>query len=50
MRRLDIYVKLEMELDETEDQKRIAAEMERSMRRFYGVRTVEITNVVERDD
>jgi hypothetical protein len=49
MARTDIYLKVEIDLDEKEKPERIAAEICRVIRRVYGVRQAEVTNMVERD-
>lgn len=50
MQRLDIYLKVELELDDSEQPKRVARELERILAKFYGVRTVEATNLVVHED
>lgn len=49
MRRSDIYLKVEVILDEKETADRLAAEICRMVRKIYGVRQAEVQNVVERD-
>jgi hypothetical protein len=49
MSRTDVYVKVEIDLDEKEKPERIAAEICRVIRRVYGVRQAEVTNMVERE-
>lgn len=50
MQRLDIYLKVELELDNTEQPQRVARELERILSKYYGVRSVETTNVVKHED
>ncbi|MFN0101594.1 MAG: hypothetical protein ACKV2U_05820 [Bryobacteraceae bacterium] len=50
MQRLDIFLKVELELDNSEQPQRIARELERILRKHYGVRTAEATNLVVRED
>ena len=49
MQRADIYLKVELVLDEKESPDRLAAEICRMVRKIYGVRQAEVQNVVERD-
>jgi hypothetical protein len=49
MRRLDLHLKVELDLDEKESAERVAAEICRAIRRVYGVRLAEVSNTVERD-
>ena len=49
MARTDVYLKVELDLDEKEDPGRMAAEICRVIRRIYGVRQAEVTNMVERE-
>jgi hypothetical protein len=46
MRRTDVYLKLEIEHAEDELPQRIAAEICRRVEKLYGVRAVEISNLV----
>lgn len=50
MQRLDIYLKVELELDDSEQPQRIARELERILRKHYGVRNVETSNISVRED
>lgn len=50
MQRLDIFFKVELELDNSERPQRIATELERLLKRYYGVRNAEITNMVSHED
>jgi len=49
MRRIDLYLKVELDLDEKESPERVAAEICRVIRRVYGVRKAEVSNMVERE-
>jgi hypothetical protein len=49
MARADVYLKIELDLDELEKPERIAAEMCRILRKIYGVRQAEVSNIVERE-
>lgn len=50
MQRLDIYLKVELELDNSEQPQRVARELERLLKKVYGVRSVEATNLVVQED
>ena len=49
MARADVYLKIELDLDELEKPERIAAEMCRMLKKIYGVRQAEVANIVERE-
>ena len=49
MRRLDLYVKVELDIDEKEKPERVAEQVCRAIRKVYGVRSAEVSNAVERD-
>lgn len=49
MRRTDLYLKVELELDEHESPERLAAEICRMIRKLYGVRQAEVSSIVERE-
>jgi hypothetical protein len=49
MVRTDVYLKVELDLEEGEKPERVAAEICRLIRRVYGVRNAEVTNFVEKD-
>jgi hypothetical protein len=49
MRRTDVYLKVELALDEKESAERVAAEICRVIRRVYGVRKSEVSSMIERD-
>jgi hypothetical protein len=50
MRRTDLYLKVELDLDDKESLERVAAEICRNIRRVYGVRKTEVSSMVERDE
>jgi hypothetical protein len=49
MRRTDLYIKVELVIDETEQPDRLAAEICRLIRKLYGVRSAEVSNMVEKE-
>jgi len=49
MRRTDVYLKVELVLDEKEQLERVAAELCRMIRRVHGVRSAEVSNTVDKD-
>ena len=49
MARTDLYLKVELDLDEKEDPERVANEICRMIRRLYGVRAAEVSNMVKKD-
>jgi hypothetical protein len=49
MVRTDVYLKIELELDEKESPARVAAELCRLLRRTHGVRQAEVSSMVERE-
>ena len=49
MLRTDLYLKVELDLDEGEKPERLASEICRTIRKIYGVRGAEISSIVERD-
>ncbi|HYK58865.1 MAG TPA: hypothetical protein VEV85_05495 [Bryobacteraceae bacterium] len=49
MARADVYLKIELDLDDLEKPERIAAEMCWMLRKIYGVRQAEVSNIVERE-
>lgn len=50
MQYLDIHLKVALELDDSEQPQRVARELERILGKFYGVRSVETTNVAVHED
>ena len=49
MPRTDVYLKVELDLPEKEKPERVAAEICRQIRKIYGVRSAEVTNMVDHD-
>ena len=49
MQRVDVYLKLELEVDEKDSPEKRAHEICRQLLKAYGVRSAEISNVVEKD-
>jgi len=49
MQRADLYVKVELVLDQRESPERLALEICKAIRRIYGVRTAEVSSIVERE-
>jgi hypothetical protein len=49
MPRTDLYLKVELDLDEKEKPERVAAEICRQIKKVYGVRSAEVSNIVEKD-
>jgi hypothetical protein len=49
MARTDVYLKVEVDLDEKEKPERIAAELCRQLRKIYGVRSAEVTSMIDRE-
>ena len=49
MVRTDVYIKVEVALDEKESAERVAAEICRMIRKMHGVRHAEVSNLVEKD-
>jgi len=49
MQRVDLYLKVELELDDKDTTERIAGEICRQLMKRYGVRRAEVSNVVEKD-
>jgi hypothetical protein len=50
MKRTDLYVKVELDYDDDEKPERLATEICRVIRRVYGVRKVEVSSMIERDN
>ena len=46
MRRTDVYLKVELDLDPSESPERIAAEIVRLIRKVYSVRTAEVSSIM----
>jgi hypothetical protein len=49
MKRVDLYVKVEVELDEEEELDRIAREIVRQLEKNYAVRSAELSSAVTRE-
>jgi len=49
MQRVDLYIKVEVELDEGETPERIANEICRMLQKLYFVRSAELSNAVSRE-
>jgi len=49
MPRADLYVKVELDVDERETPERLAAEVCKQIRKVYGVRAAEVSSIVERE-
>ncbi|MGQ9919492.1 MAG: hypothetical protein ACUVS7_19010 [Bryobacteraceae bacterium] len=49
MAAVDIYLKVETDLDESENPRRFAAELCRALERIYGVRRAEVMSLHERE-
>ncbi|MCS7043561.1 MAG: hypothetical protein NZR01_12300 [Bryobacteraceae bacterium] len=49
MKAVDIYVKVEADLDESENPQKFAAELCRALERIYGVRRAETMSVHEHE-
>jgi len=49
MARADLYLKVELDLDEDEKPARTAAEICRMIKKVYGVRAAEVSSLIERD-
>jgi hypothetical protein len=49
MARTDLYIKVELDLNEKEKPERVASEICRTLLKLYGVRSAEVSNMVEKD-
>ena len=49
MKRVDLYIKVELELDKEEKPERVAAEICRQLEKIYFVRSAELSNSVTRE-
>jgi hypothetical protein len=49
MRRVDLYIKVEVELDENEEPERVAREICRQLEKNYVVRSAELSNAVTKE-
>lgn len=50
MPRTDLYLKVEIDIDDKEQPERLATEICRQIRRVYGVRSAELLNVIDREN
>lgn len=46
MKRIDVYVKIEVDLQESESAEQLSREMVRMILKFYGVRKAEVQNMI----
>lgn len=46
MQNIDLYLKVEADLDDSEDAKKFAREIIRTIEKIYGVRRAEVSNMV----
>ena len=49
MQRVDLYLKLELAVDDKDDPAKLAGEICRQLLKSYGVRRAEVSNIVERE-
>ena len=49
MQRVDLYIKVEVELEEDETPERVAGEICRQLQKIYFVRSAELSNAVTRE-
>jgi hypothetical protein len=49
MQRVDLYLKVELEVDEKDTPERVAGEICRQLLKNYGVRRAEVSNLVDKD-
>ncbi len=49
MQRVDLYLKLELDVDDKDTVERVAGEICRQLLKKYGVRRAEVSSVVDRD-
>ena len=49
MRRTDLYLKVKLILDDKEQPEKLAAEICRMIRKIYGVRSAEVSSMIEKD-
>ena len=49
MQRVDLYIKVEVDLDEDEKVERVAAEICRQVEKIYVVRSAELSSTIVRD-
>ena len=46
---MDLYIKVELDVDEKESPDRLAQEICRMVRKVYGVRQADVSSIVERE-
>ena len=49
MQRADLYIKVEVDLDDEEKPEKVASEICRQIAKLYVVRSAEVSNVIHRD-
>ena len=49
MARMDLYLKVELDVDDKERPERLANEICRAVRKIYGVRLAEVSSIVEKE-
>jgi hypothetical protein len=49
MARTDVYLKVEIDIGDKEQPERLASEICRQIRKVYGVRSAEISNIIEKE-
>lgn len=49
MKRVDLYIKVELEIDQDENTERVAGEIVRQLEKLYVVRRAEVSNAVARE-
>ncbi|MBN9656874.1 MAG: hypothetical protein J0H49_01775 [Acidobacteria bacterium] len=47
MKNIDVYLKIELDLDDSENPQRFAEELCRILKKVYGVRKAEVSNLLE---
>ncbi|MCX6622700.1 MAG: hypothetical protein NTY38_16865 [Acidobacteria bacterium] len=50
MARIDLYFKVEVDVDENDDPRRLAAEIARQIARVYNVRRAELSSMISRTE
>jgi hypothetical protein len=49
MKRVDVFIKVELELDEEEKPEKVAGEICRQIQKIYVVRRTEVSNVITKE-
>ncbi len=49
MARFDLYLKVQLDLDDKEKPEKLASEISRQLAKVYGVRGVEVSNIVSHE-